>query len=74
MNGGSTGIAMLVFALLLASCGGGGGGSTTSSVTSQAPSATVPGAPTGITATGADAAVTISFSVLAIPQLVPLGR
>ncbi len=62
MNGGSTGIAMLVFALLLASCGGGGGGSTTSSVASQAPSATVPGAPTGITATGADAAVTISFS------------
>lgn len=56
-------LAAFATCVLLVSCGGGGGSSNANSVAApSSPSATTPGAPTSLTATAADAAVTLSFS------------
>lgn len=53
---------VLVVSLGIASCGGGGGGNTAGVVTPSPPSATAPGAPTGVTVAAGDGIATVSFS------------
>ncbi len=56
-------LAAFATCVLLVSCGGGGGSRNANSVAApSSPSATTPGAPTSLTTTATDAAVTLSFS------------
>jgi len=62
MSGSLIRIGLLSGCLLFASCGGGGGGGNTNATgSSSAPSATVPGAPTGLVGTVGDGTATLSF-------------